>query len=260
MKRVSVTQMETWQHCQVKYDNVYVKHLRAQRPAGRALTQGKAFASTLEQALMLGDTDKKREYAMSATVDMPKLKAMFASLPDEVWDISIPVAEDKLEVGYEYHYDGTDEGAWFSSKNPEAMLMIVGKPDIWTTFKDGVLVLEFKTCSDSVPKAKDKLRAYEMWAPQATRYAVLLHDAYPHLQGEPFYRQHILVSSSGKGFTLMGEIVPVNPVSLERERQEMCGLAASVGTVGPFHSPGPLCNWCDWKDRCIAEYAGWSVE
>ena len=135
--RTSVTKLDNWQECQVKYryserrlkEHGYV-------PSG-PLTSGTTFHDSLERALMTKNMKDGFDYTFSQLDDdnrfRPGVLRMLKDVPEWLLDVEIPVAEDKLEVSY--------LGNWQE-------ITIVGKPDLWTVKDYGVVVYEFKTCSE----------------------------------------------------------------------------------------------------------------
>ena len=249
--RTSVTKLDNWQECQVKYryserrlkEHGYV-------PSG-PLTSGTTFHDSLERALMTKKMKDGFDYTFSMLDDnnrfRPGVLRMLKDVPEWLLDVDIPVAEDKLEVSY----IGRDE------------ITIVGKPDLWTVKDYGVVVYEFKTCSEKGKGMLKKLLNYEEWGIQPTRYAWLLQQTYDWLEGLPFYRQHILWSSQDKH--IEGKEILISQDAIDNAGQDMIRLAdqieeAEFEKAQPIHHFTPLCNWCDYQQVCRGWLTGADVD
>jgi len=245
--RTSVTKLDTWQECQVKYryserrlkEHGYV-------PSG-PLTSGSTFHDGLERALMTKQITEAYDYAYG-TLDennrfLPGVIRMMKDVPAWLLDVKVPVAEDKLEVVYND-------------------MTIVGKPDLWTVKDYGVVVYEFKTCSEKGKSMLKKLLNYEEWGIQPTRYAWLLQQTYDWLEGLPFYRQHILWSTQDKH--LEGKEIRIPQEALDNAGADMVRLASRIeeekNKGDNIHHFTPLCNWCDYQQLCRGWLTGADVD
>ena len=250
--RTSVTKLDNWQECQVKYryserrlkEHGYV-------PSG-PLTSGTTFHDSLERALMTKNMKDGFDYTFSQLDDdnrfRPGVLRMLKDVPDWLMDVEIPVAEDKLEVSY--------LGNWQE-------ITIVGKPDLWTVKDYGVVVYEFKTCSEKGKSMLKKLLNYEEWGVQPTRYAWLLQQTYDWLEGLPFYRQHILWSSQDTH--IEGKEILISQDAIDNAGQDMIRLAEQIEETDyansePIHHFTPLCNWCDFQQVCRGWLTGADVD
>jgi len=259
--RVSVTELDNWQKCRLRHHYRY--HERIQ-PTGAyaddniALAVGSAVGLALEYSATgasKGECEKVgHRYLAGRDSALTRYYTCLAKLPDWLWELENPVAEDKLEVFYPYRERW---GGWG--------ITVVGLPDMWYVEKDedgtplGVRILEFKTCADSKSKTASKLLNYQRWGRQPIRYATLLYDTYEWLRDLPFYRQHILVSSNGKGYYYEGAAMRVPQRVIESERAEMLDLAyqsrhESRGDEQATFSP--LCGWCDYEELCTLRLMG----
>ena len=252
--RASVTQIEQFQLCEVKHDYSYQRRLEPVQEDSSAIYQriGRVVAESIEIGIKKGVDGKRpaKAYAsdyLSAQLgdekDLEKAAICVDKLPDHIWDIPLPMSEDKLEVEYGSH-------------------TVVGVPDLWWVESDdeGVLALhveEFKTGYQAGSKASEKLVNYEKWGIQASRYAVLLHDKYEWLRGLPIYRRHILMSYSGRGKAYVGRELLVSDATLDKTRTEMLTLVERMDTlVTPTHHFGMLCNWCKYSPICWGYLTG----
>jgi len=191
------------------------------------------------------------DYTLSVLDDnnrfRPGVLRMLKDVPEWLLDVEIPVAEDKLEVSY----IGRDE------------ITIVGKPDLWTVKDYGVVVYEFKTCSEKGKSMLKKLLNYEEWGAQPTRYAWLLQQTYDWLEGMPFYRQHILWSTQDTH--IEGKEILISQDAIDNAGQDMIRLADQIEEtefekIAPIHHFTPLCNWCDFQQVCRGWLTGADVD
>jgi len=232
--RTSVTALDNWQECQVKY--VY----RGRRlkeydyvPSG-PLTSGITFHDSLERALMTHKITDAYDHAEATLPEgnrfRPGVMRMLKDVPPWLLGVDVPVAEDKIEL----EMDG---------------ITYVGKPDLWTVTDEGVLIYEFKTCSEKGAGMMKKLLNYEEWGIQPVRYAWLLRQGYNWLEGMPFYRQHILWSSQGP--RIEGKQILITPMAIDNAGCDMIKLATGIeNSPAPIHHFSPLCNWCDYQQIC----------
>jgi CRISPR/Cas system-associated exonuclease Cas4 (RecB family) len=249
--RTSVTKLDSWQECQVKYrysqrrlkEHGYV-------PSG-PLTSGSTFHDSLERGLMTKNMRDATNYTLNVLDDdnrfRPGVLRMLKDVPEWLLDVEIPVAEDKLEVSY----IGREE------------ITIVGKPDLWTVKDYGVVVYEFKTCSEKGKSMLKKLLNYEEWGSQPTRYAWLLQQSYDWLEGLPFYRQHILWSTQDTH--IEGKEILISQDAIDNAGQDMIRLADQIEETefektAPIHHFTPLCNWCDFQQVCRGWLTGADVD
>ena len=249
--RTSVTKLDNWQECQVKY-RYSQRRLKEYGyvPSG-PLTSGSTFHDSLERGLMTKNMRDATNYTLNVLDDdnrfRPGVLRMLKDVPEWLLDVEIPVAEDKLEVSY----IGRDE------------ITIVGKPDLWTVKDYGVVVYEFKTCSEKGKSMLKKLLNYEEWGAQPTRYAWLLQQSYDWLEGLPFYRQHILWSTQDTH--IEGKEILISQDAIDNAGQDMIRLAdqieeAEFEKTAPIHHFTPLCNWCDFQQVCRGWLTGADVD
>lgn len=243
--RTSVTALDNWQECQVKY--IYRgRRLKEYdyKPSG-PLTSGTTFHDSLERALMTKDMRNAFDYTHEILEDgnrfKPGVLRMLKDVPSWLLDVEIPVAEDKIEVVM-------DE------------ITYVGKPDLWTITDEGVIIYEFKTCSEKGAGMMKKLLNYEEWGIQPIRYAWLLRQGYDWLAGLPFYRQHILWSTQSEH--IEGGRVLISTEAIDNAGKDMLRLGTEIREKGalPIHHFSPLCNWCDYQQICRGWLTGADVD
>ena len=243
--RTSVTALDNWQECQVKY--IYRgRRLKEYdyKPSG-PLTSGTTFHDSLERALMTKDMRNAFDYTHEILEDgnrfKPGVLRMLKDVPSWLLDVETPVAEDKIEVVM-------DE------------ITYVGKPDLWTVTDEGVIIYEFKTCSEKGAGMMKKLLNYEEWGIQPVRYAWLLRQGYDWLAGLPFYRQHILWSTQSEH--LEGGRVLISTEAIDNAGKDMIRLGTEIREKGalPIHHFSPLCNWCDYQQICRGWLTGADVD
>ena len=243
--RTSVTALDNWQECQVKY--IYRgRRLKEYdyKPSG-PLTSGTTFHDSLERALMTKDMSHAFDYTHEVLEDgnrfKPGVLRMLKDVPSWLLDVEIPVAEDKIEIVM-------DE------------ITYVGKPDLWTVTDEGVIIYEFKTCSEKGAGMMKKLLNYEEWGIQPIRYAWLLRQGYDWLAGLPFYRQHILWSTQSEH--IEGGRVLISTEAIDNAGKDMVRLGTEIREKGalPIHHFSPLCNWCDYQQICRGWLTGADVD
>ena len=243
--RTSVTALDNWQECQVKY--IYRgRRLKEYdyKPSG-PLTSGTTFHDSLERALMTKDMRNAFDYTHEILEDgnrfKPGVLRMLKDVPSWLLDVEIPVAEDKIEIVM-------DE------------ITYVGKPDLWTITDEGVIIYEFKTCSEKGAGMMKKLLNYEEWGIQPIRYAWLLRQGYDWLAGLPFYRQHILWSTQSEH--IEGGRVLISTEAIDNAGKDMVRLGTEIREKGalPIHHFSPLCNWCDYQKICRGWFTGADVD
>ena len=243
--RTSVTALDNWQECQVKY--IYRgRRLKEYdyKPSG-PLTSGTTFHDSLERALMTKDMRNAFDYTHEILEDgnrfKPGVLRMLKDVPSWLLDVEIPIAEDKIEVVM-------DE------------ITYVGKPDLWTITDEGVIIYEFKTCSEKGAGMMKKLLNYEVWGIQPIRYAWLLRQGYDWLAGLPFYRQHILWSTQSEH--IEGGRVLISTEAIDNAGKDMLRLGTEIREKGalPIHHFSPLCNWCDYQQICRGWLTGADVD
>ena len=243
--RTSVTALDNWQECQVKY--IYRgRRLKEYdyKPSG-PLTSGTTFHDSLERALMTKDMRNAFDYTHEILEEgnrfKPGVLRMLKDVPSWLLDVEIPVAEDKIEVVM-------DE------------ITYVGKPDLWTVTDEGVIIYEFKTCSEKGAGMMKKLLNYEEWGIQPIRYAWLLRQGYDWLAGLPFYRQHILWSTQSEH--IEGGRVLISTEAIDNAGKDMLRLGTEIREKGalPIHHFSPLCNWCDYQQICRGWLTGADVD
>lgn len=258
-KVVSVTEMEVAQECGRKWAYQYREKVsrEAVDAANVRLGVGREFAQRLERAMQKHPSERVAE-AVRGVEPGGALARVIMGVPDKFWRAEWPVTEDRL-VG---EYDRADQTEWRCTNgwaNWEPEVRVTGRPDLWGVLRgadgavQGCVVYEFKTTADSNSQLARKLERYESWGVQAMRYAVLLHDVYEWVRPWPIYRQHVVINHLGT--CLEGALVPVTPGVLDRTRQEMCAIAALVGS-NTLHHFTSWCMMCEYQELCLAWLAG----
>lgn len=255
MKRVSITEMDTWQRCgrlwQYEYDMKLRKGVKSS-----PLSIGQAVHFGIEVGLV-GGRDGVMDAALTCLrsgggvedIDERKVRKMVGTIPTWVWEISLPQVEMRLEVEY-------------SLRNGETV-KIVGKPDLWW-MDDGLHVVEFKTTSKT--DVDRELREYERWNPQPLRYVLLLKRSVPSVEVMMKGVRHVVLGANGK--MAEGNEFQVGDRRLHDEESEMLNIAQQVG-YSPTMSRTKMCEWCrfadletvrlsggDWQDKIEREYRG----
>ena len=246
--RVSVTELEDFQDCEMKHHYRHGMRLRPLQAAEKsiALVIGGTVARAIEVGVSLGGgVEQAKEYIAAQKLGEkfePKAIICVEKLPQLFWDIKTPNSEDKLEVQY-----GTEEGRH----------TMVGIPDLWWVEYDeddvalAVHVEEFKTGYQYGSQAVDRLMSYQMFGIQASRYAVMLHDKYEWLRGLDFYRRHTLMSYAGRGKAYKGDELLLSKQGMDRTRMDMLELVDRMAsTKQATHHFARLCDWCAYAPIC----------
>lgn len=235
MNRVSVTELQTWLECQLKWEYKHRERLRHIKPSQPMLT-GQAVHFGVEAGLALG----KAQAVESALVYLRKsgqeeksgkqvVKAL-EGIPEWVWEIPLPQSETKLEVQFE-------------------KVVVVGKPDLWYVDGDGIKVVEFKS---SGSKELERLERYERWNTQPLWYLALLKASLNH--DLPCYSQHILLSTRGKH--VVGRERFVSDEAVRRAGHQMVAISERVGVDEILPHESGSCDFCEFHEICEMRLTG----
>lgn len=239
MRRVSVTELEVWQQCRLKWEYKYRRKLRPRPSATPSpLISGSAVHFGVEAGLAGQDAAASALVALrrygeetAAKYERGVLTAL-GGVPEWVWGVKLPQTEMKLEVVY-----GEE-------------VTVVGKPDLWYLDDEGIHVVEFKT---SGTDERARLERYETWNPQPLRYLALLSRVLP--LSYPTYSRHILLSTRGRH--AVGEEELVSKERLVEVEREMVEIACEVGML-PLspHWLGGGCDWCEFRSVDEVRFKG----
>ena len=252
--RIAVTEIEKFQECELAHYYKYglgLRFINGNPPD--YLRAGKAISDVLEAAFL--DRLDTKQCALGLAENVPVdirgrvLKALGA-MPEWVWEVQLPMPEDKLEYNYPVTMrEGKCEAVTF-----------VGKPDLWfvessSGLPEAVRIMEFKAPSKNRQYEVNKsLEGYERFGVQPIRYAVLLRDVYEWLENVPIYRQHILISQYG--LVAEGNVVLVSDALIDRTRREMLEIASRMYDTTPVPSYLYHCHRCEFSEVCIARLTG----
>jgi hypothetical protein len=216
--RVTVSELEQWVECPLKWYYSHVRRLRA-KPDPEAFNpgaSGTAIHKGVEAGLLRAPGTQPRRVAMDAIQTYLEVsgggrylrgaEAAISGVPDELWNREAPQAEDQLEVEYPLG---------------EEKLLVVGRPDLWYRDGDSLVIVDFKSTAKD---EHDRLLTYQTWNMQVRYYAVMLHDTLA--RGMPVYTRHVVLSTRGKH--AVGAPYLVSPGMLNETRDRMLELALAI--------------------------------
>jgi hypothetical protein len=268
MKRVSITEIQAWQHCRLKWHYQYERKLRLKVDPEELedlsyLVSGQAIHFGIEAGILLpvdGFTrqDKAKEAALvylhnelgeeGARRYIKGVGRAIDGLPQEVWEMAMPQSETKLEVVYSrdgklYPLAKDQVVADLALKVTEGLITIVGVPDAWYENNGAIYIQEYKSTGSDEQK---KFSNYELWSQQIGQYAVLLHDSLvqQYITPPTIMSRHILLSTRGKH--VVGIPKPHPKKRLDMERAWMVEAASEVGELPKTPTRGTLCGWCSY--------------
>lgn len=265
--RVSVTELDQWQVCRMKWYYAQRLGLRP-RPeeAGVSPTlSGSAIHFGLEAGLgrvaganpMVAALEGAFTYLEAHGVGGARYKkgvqAALLGVPEEYWTNTAHVAEEKLEVDYDGEVIGWSD------------VTMVGKPDIYFYNDNSITIVDAKSSSKD---EADRALAYQQWNMQPHYYAVLLEDHFLANNWEvpPIYIKHTILSTRGKHFYGAPYLVGVKHRIKIRER--MLKLASEIAMEGhgrplDVFTDGRIeymCKMCDFESLDALALTGRDTE
>ena len=259
MRRVTVTELDQWQDCKSKW---FYKYWHRYAPT-KGESMGNRVYGTLahkgaEVRLLLGRDDYEPAVRLLADELGADEKAIQSALgavraiPQWVWQLDRPHVETEIELPVPaVKIDGAKCANWDD-------ITLVGHPDVWGfTGENEILVIDFKTTSES-PKARmNKIYAYEV---QLKRYASILYRLMQQGHfGTPIEHpivgyQYIVVSY--KGHCEVGGLNFLNQKIVDHVLSHAFMIAREIGSDSPVENYGPLCGWCEFWPICEAALTG----
>ena len=249
MRRVTVTELDQWQDCQAKW---YYKYSDRLAPT-KGESMGNRVYGTLahkgaEVRLLLGRDDYEPAVRLLADELGADEKAIQSALgavrgiPQWVWQLNRPQVETEIEL-----VDPVD-----------SEVTLVGHPDVWGfTGENEILVIDFKTTSES-PKARlNKIYAHEV---QLKRYASILYklmqrgELGPPVENPIVGYQYIVINY--KGNCEVGGLNFLNQKIVDRVLDHAFFIARDIGLQPGIENFGPLCGWCEFWPICEAGLTG----
>ena len=245
MRRVSVTELVTWQECRrcwhYKFERrLLPKQLNPMMESGRAIAAG-IEAGFADHSLPDERVAKARrfldaEYRWADEKFRAGAMRAVEAVPPWVWATTNAYSEQKLVVDY-----------------PTSGVQMVGRPDLLLMSQEQALVVEFKSTGKRGREAESRLKLHELTGQQVLQYCVLVADNFKWLD-RPLFRQHILLTTSGECHE--GGQFPVTPLILDRARGHMLASAGEVGKELTLHNRGGDCMRCDFNLACTAYFDG----
>jgi RecB family exonuclease len=170
-------------------------------------------------------------------------------IPQWVWKLERPQVETEIELA-DNTLGAPDRAEW--------EVTLVGHPDVWGfTGENEILVIDFKTTSES-PKARlNKIYAHEV---QLKRYAAILYTLMQQGEfGPPIDRpivgyQYIVVNY--KGNHEVGGLNFLNQKIVDHVLGHAFKIAREIAKSPGVENYGPLCGWCEFWPICEARLTG----
>jgi RecB family exonuclease len=253
--RITVTELDQWQDCHAKW---FFKYFHRYTPTKGESMGNRAYGTLAhkgaEVRLLLGRDDYEPAVRLLADRIGADEKAIQSALgavrgiPQWVWKLQRPQVETEIElhVPNEEGVPGADN------------ITLVGHPDVWGfTGENEILVIDFKTTSES-PKARlNKIYAYEV---QLKRYASMLYTLMqqghfgPPIQNPIVGYQYIVVNY--KGYHEVGGLNFLNQKIVDHVLGQAFSIARQIGWDQEGENYGPLCGWCEYWPICEAGLTG----
>jgi len=261
MRRVTVTELDQWQDCTAKW---YFKYRDRLTPTKGESMGNRAYGSLAhkgaETRLLLGRDDYEpavRTYADVIGADEKAIQSALSAvraIPQWVWKLQRPQVETEISLRVPPYWED-DEEVWCGE------LELVGHPDVWGFVGENeILVIDFKTTSES-PKARlNKIYAYEV---QLKRYASMLYTLMqqghfgPPIQNPIVGYQYIVTNY--KGYCEVGGLNFLNQKIVDHVMWQANAIARQIGSNYPasnVENYGPLCGWCEYWPICESSLTG----
>ena len=247
MRRVTVTELDQWQDCHTKW---FFRHRDKLTPTKGESMGNRAYGSLAhkgaEPRLLLGRDDYEpavRTYAGVIGADEKAIQSALSAvraIPQWVWKLERPQVETEIEL----------------EVDPNTVL--VGHPDVWGfTGENEILVIDFKTTSES-PKARlNKIYAHEV---QLKRYASMLYTLMQQGHFGPPIKQPIVgyqyIVTNYKGHHEVGGLNFLNQKIVDHVLGQAFSIARQIGWDQEGDNYGPLCGWCEYWPICEASLTG----
>jgi len=247
MRRVTVTELDQWQDCKSKW---FYKYWHRYAPSKGESMGNRAYGTLAhkgaEVRLLLGRDEYEPAVRLLADEIGADEKAIQSALgavrgiPQWVWQLNRPQVETEIEL------------------EVDSNVTLVGHPDVWGfTGENEVLVIDFKTTSES-PKARlNKIYAHEV---QLKRYAAILYTLMQRGHfGSPIPSpivgyQYIVINY--KGNCEVGGLNFLNQKIVDHVLHQAFTIAREIGTGSPIENYGPLCGWCEYWPICESALTG----
>ncbi len=253
--RISVTAIDQWVDCKMKYHYAQELGLRP-RPEEEEVSptlSGSAIHFGVEAGMNCDPEENPVIVAHEAALTYlyahegnvqryeKGVKTALLGVPQEYWESGHHVSEDKLEVDYGVQTNVTVD--------PVAVT-IVGKPDIY--FYDGQSLVIVDLKSSGSDEAQRALR-YQQWNMQVWYYAALLED-WLHSQGKnipPIYVKHTILSTRGKHFH--GQPYLLGGKGRDNARTRLLRVAQEIVEQGDYNvfldgKLNYMCSMCDFAE------------
>lgn len=264
--KISITEIEDWQTCRMKWYYKYVMKLRPQpNDAMGPQVSGMAIHKGIEVALLTAKPAQRPSAAVAAA------KTFLASYGEDIagrfgrgvetalggvilWNLDLPQSEARYEVSY-------------------GDFSVVGRPDVWWYDGVGIHVVDFKSTSKD---EDDRLYKLQTWNMQPRYYAVLVadwlaqqpHDPAVSYDKIPIYTNHHVLSTRGHHAYGVEQPVHQHLGSLRMALRERAWQVAQDKERAQHIPPnfwgdasvGVHCAWCDFAAIDEMHLTGGDVE
>ena len=259
MRRITVTELDQWQDCTAKW--YYKYHHRLAPSKGESMgnrAYGTLAHKGAETRLLLGRDEYEPAIRLLAGEIGADEKAIQSALgavrgiPQWVWQLDRPQVETEIELRVpDVKRDCAKCGNWDD-------ISLVGHPDVWGfTGENEILVIDFKTTSES-PKARlNKIYAHEV---QLKRYAAMLYTLMQQGHfGTPIQcpivgYQYIVINY--KGNHEVGGLNFLNQKIVDHVLDHAFFIAREIAHSPSVENYGPLCGWCEYWPICESALTG----
>jgi hypothetical protein len=268
MKRVSISALNDYNECHLRYHYKYERHLRRKTEARTGIDFGASGSAAHFgfEARLAGKTAAESEDAAlmnlhvrigemaAAKFEKGVISAMRA-MPSDILEHSLSQSEQKIEQVY-----SIDPPVHSYDRYTPYDLMVVGKPDLWYIDDEGVInVWDFKTTGKDPKVVCEDL---DLWSPQLRNYGVLILD-WLRDQGDarerPVFIGHCVVSTKG----VVARTDPSRYMTKQFINDTRAIMLAQAALCGEDMTPaeGPFnCKSCDMSNICEMRLTGGDIE
>ena len=250
--RVSVTELDTWLECKVKWYYSWKLGLRPvadEEDGVSPLISGRTVDFGVQAGLLREPGQDALSVAFraaalylaqhgeKATKYIRGVEAAISGMPQAMWDVVSPQSQHKMEI-------------------PWGPVTFVGKPDLWYMTENGIYIVDFKSTSKD---EWERLLLMQTTNLQPQIYAVLLNEWLLN-QGKtvpPLYATHLVLSTRGKHAYGVPRLVSPEHISALSGRidsvvAEMVRMADPLAAMSPverLYNHGRIsyaCRGCDF--------------
>ena len=260
--RVTPSELETFNDCQLKHHYRYVKRLELKEPSiSPNMVSGRVVHKMVEEAMQL-PVGHRYEYLVDTERIVPLLREEFGGKEENVKKY-LPGVKRALEKVPGWMLDEVEE--WFSEVDVSAgfdhgdtNIVLVGRPDLYRI--DNNELCPFVEIIDVKTTENDAVD-YILWNPQIRLYALVLSEMYPN---HIICYRYLCLPTSGKGAT-MGSQHTFTPYAMGRAKDYMFNNAVDIRTLKTYGAKGVAregmhCRFCDFNLICRTRVMGGDEE